>query len=285
MMRQTPGGLGVWDGIKFTHEYSRLADVVIVLNALPSRILGLHRKGGLWLMSQEPPHDFYRWQTEYFPFFDQVVSFWPPNEFPGINIVNYQTSLPWHVNRSYDELCSLGPFDLDKQDAVSWITSNLNTRPGHSLRLEFMQFLHDRNFSFDLFGRGFVPIEDKFDGIAPYKYSIAVENYACNDYWTEKIADCYLSWTMPIYYGCSNILEYFPERSMLRIDPRHPEVALRKIEEAVSGNLWNECIPFIAEARQLILDKYQFFPAIAERIKTAGLARAPRKISSVKKIR
>ena len=30
---------------------------------------------------------------------------------------------------------------------------------------------------------------------------------------SEKIADCFLAWTMPIYYGCPRIAEYFPAES------------------------------------------------------------------------
>ena len=38
-------------------------------------------------------------------------------------------------------------------------------------------------------------IENKKDAIDPYAYSIALENKAMNNYWTEKIADVYLGYT------------------------------------------------------------------------------------------
>ena len=41
----------------------------------------------------------------------------------------------------------------------------------------------------------------------PYAYSIAIENIAMNNYWTEKIADV-LGYTCPIYHGCSNIQDF-----------------------------------------------------------------------------
>jgi Glycosyltransferase family 10 (fucosyltransferase). len=105
-----------------------------------------------------------------------------------------------------------------------------------------------------------MPIEDKYDGIHPYKYSIAIENYQCNDYWTEKITDCFLSRTMPIYWGASNISKYFPEKSMIRIDPSDPGSALRKINDALDADLYSKNFDYIEEARELILEKYQFFP-------------------------
>jgi hypothetical protein len=78
---------------------------------------------------------------------------------------------------------------------------------------------------------------------------------------------------MPIYYGCQNITEYFPEESMIRIDPRIPEEALLTIQDALDRNKWKTNLSFIAEARELILNKYQFFPSIVEKIKERSLGR------------
>jgi hypothetical protein len=285
LMRQTPQGKGIWDGIKFISGNSMTADVVVVLNSTPVDFFGFYRKGGKWLMSQEPPHESYRWQTRGYRYFDKLFTFWMPSEFPESNIINEQTCLPWHVNRSYDELIALRSDALVKQDKISWITSNLNSRPGHELRLGFMDFLRKQGFQFDLFGRGFDPIVDKFDGLAPYKYSIAIENYSCNDYWTEKIADCFLSWSMPIYFGCSNITRYFPRDSMILVDPRDPAGALQIIQDAIDGNLWQKRLSQIEEARNLILNKYQFFPAIAKRIRGCEVGAAGRTFSIIKKVR
>ncbi len=283
MMRQTPGGKGKWEGVTFVNGNSCFADVVVVLNSFPKNIFGFYREGGKWLMSQEPPHESYRWQMKAYPFFDKIFTFWRSEDLADKNIVNTQTSLPWHVNKTYDELMSLNYESLNKRNQASWITSNLNIRPGHELRLTFMDFLQRENFNFDLFGRGFKPIDDKFDGIAPYKYSIAIENFVCNDYWTEKIADCFLSWTMPIYYGCKNITKYFPEQSMILIDPRRPAYSLQKIKEEIANGAWENRIKLISESRQLILNRYQFFPAIVEKINFYKIRKSSRKLSVILK--
>ncbi len=271
--RQTPGGKGFWGDIEFTDKGTYRCDVLIALNAINKNIFTFCRKGGRWVMSQEPPHPFYLWQTKGYKYFDRVYTFWDKKKFPRYNIINTQTALPWHIGKSYDELIGLDADHLpQKKDEVSWVTSNLNNRPGHALRLGFMDYLSDHQFPFHLFGRGFNPIDDKFDAIAPYKYSLAIENFSCNDYWTEKIADCFLSWAMPVYYGCSNITDYFPRQSMISIDPAKPAEALLLIREAINNNAWQKNLSYIKEARELILNKYQFFPSVAEKIKQAGLA-------------
>ena len=136
----------------------------------------------------------------------------------------------------------------------------------HQNRLSFLNSIEGK-LEFDLWGRGLNPIEDKWQGIAPYKYSIAIENHRCNYYWTEKIADCFLSWTMPIYYGCKNILKYFPQESMIFIDIAKPHKALESIDKAISDNTWEKNVAAIAHARKMIINEYQFFPLMSYYIK------------------
>jgi hypothetical protein len=40
-------------------------------------------------------------------------------------------------------------------------------------------------------------------------YHIAIENEFLKNWFTEKIVDCFLTRTIPIYIGCENIGEYF----------------------------------------------------------------------------
>ena len=61
----------------------------------------------------------------------------------------------------------------------------------------------------DFFGFGIKDLKNKKDAIDPYLFSIAIENSKHDNYWTEKIADVFLGNTMPIYYGCNNIYDFF----------------------------------------------------------------------------
>ncbi|WP_258104022.1 glycosyltransferase family 10 domain-containing protein [Marinoscillum sp. MHG1-6] len=262
--RQSPNGEGKWGDVQFIDGFDSNADYLIVFNAPNRNMFGNFVKGGKWILSQESPIPYYDWHKESYQYFDKIFGFWREDEVPGI--IHAQTSLPWHIDLNYDELKSLSRGALNKTKNVSWITSSATSKPGHKLRITFKDYLEGIGFDFDLYGRGFTPINNKFDALRDYRYSLAIENYQVNDYWTEKFADCVLSWSMPIYYGCKNILKYFPEKSMLMIDPDNPELAVRKINEAIEGNLWENSLDYIEEARELILDKYQLFPNIASRI-------------------
>jgi len=40
-------------------------------------------------------------------------------------------------------------------------------------------------------------------------FHVAIENTSIKDYFSEKILDCFQSRTVPIYWGCRNIMDYF----------------------------------------------------------------------------
>ena len=61
----------------------------------------------------------------------------------------------------------------------------------------------------DHFGRGYNPIKNKEDGLKDYCFSFAMENATYSNMFTEKITDCFMTGTIPIYYGISNIGDYF----------------------------------------------------------------------------
>jgi hypothetical protein len=113
-----------------------------------------------------------------------------------------------------------------------------------------------------LFGRGVNPVSDKWEAIAPFKYHLVLENSAVPDYWSEKLADCYLGFAYPIYWGCPNILDYFSPQSLTSIDLNYPDAAIDKIQEIINSPLWQSSLPNILTARQLVLDEYNTFDVI-----------------------
>lgn len=99
-----------------------------------------------------------------------------------------------------------------KQQLVSAISSNKRMLPGHVKRLEFIDRIKDR---VDLFGRGIREIPSKLSALKDYHFSVVIENDVSTNYFTEKITDCFLTGTIPIYYGCPNIGEFFDTNGIL----------------------------------------------------------------------
>ena len=268
LLRQTPGGSGRWGDVQFTEDPVRECDYLIALNPPPQRIKVKARRA--WLITQEPPVEEYYWHRAAFQYFDRVFT---PHPVLDENVELSQGYLPWHIGKSYDELKALSP-DADKAHRVSTVTSSAYSRPGHRARYDLIQHLRDTDLDLELFGKGIRFVEDKYDGIAPFRYSIAIENSFYPSYWTEKITDCLLSWTMPVYSGAPDIDEYIDPAAYIAIDPHDYEGSYRRMKAAIEADEWHQRLDAIAEARRKLLDELQFFPAMVERI-AAAEANAP----------
>jgi len=103
-------------------------------------------------------------------------------------------------------------FYVDKSKNVSFITSNKNMTYGHRFRNECVSVLQNNNSEIDLYGVGYNEIKGKIDALKEYKFSIVMENGVHKNYFTEKILDCFLTGTIPIYWGCPNIDDFFDIR-------------------------------------------------------------------------
>lgn len=262
LLRQTSNRSGLWDGVTFTLDPVDQCDFVIVCNRVTAAATVYCPPEHIWQITQEPPVPEYIWHQRGFPKFHRVYT--QNTFFKGEKFIYSPPALPWHIDRDYDFLKQVPP--PDKSGFLSWITSSGTARKGHRDRITFLNQLQ-KQVEFDLWGRGFTPLPDKWDGLSPYRYSLAVENHRGRYYWSEKLTDCFLSWTMPIYYGCVNITDYFPPESMIQIDIRHPREAIEIIREAIHSDLWLRRRDAIAHARELILDQYQFFPFMVSQIR------------------
>lgn len=99
-----------------------------------------------------------------------------------------------------------------KTRLISAISSNKRMVPGHDTRLKFINAIKDR---VDLYGRGFQDIPTKLEGLKDYMFSVAIENVVTQNGFSEKIQDCFLTGTIPIYYGCPNIGEFYDLNGIL----------------------------------------------------------------------
>jgi hypothetical protein len=272
--RQTPCAAGIWNGAQFILNAaldpggSAAADWWVVYDDLPQEASAEVTRGQTILVTPEPPA-LKRCSEEFAAQFDWVIT--SDRELQHPRKVYMQQGLPWHVGRrqsagknlgfskSYDELTAAQP--PKGQGLVSVIASDKAHTPGHRARRDFVRLL-EKHFGKRLavFGWGGREIEDKWDGIAPFRYHIAIENSATPDYWTEKLADAYLAGAFPIYYGCPNIGDYFPKSSMARIDIHEPAQAIETIERVLHEDCFNA--QKIAEARDLVLHYYSLFPLL-----------------------
>jgi hypothetical protein len=139
----------------------------------------------------------------------------------------------------------------DKKNIMSIMVSQKNMAPGHKYRHILVQHILQYNLPIDIYGRG-CPIYDNFNegdipkinknerasqdlffrlktqnkdkrikGVfeetepyATYNFHICIENFSTSEYFSEKIINTLFYKTTPVYWGCKNIENYFPNMSI-----------------------------------------------------------------------
>jgi len=106
---------------------------------------------------------------------------------------------------------------------VSFICGTKNYLPGHNLRHEVYERLSEiKNLSIKAYFTfpagtpgGCKPKDDIF---STSQFSIVIENHRNENYFTEKLIDCLVAETIPLYWGCSNIDEYFDKQGIIKFN-------------------------------------------------------------------
>ena len=179
--------------------------------------------------------------------------------FVGYQPAPPSAGIPYTFSQDYDSL-SKSSAGAKKPKLLSVITSNKAFTRGHLDRIKFVEKLKEHyGDQIDIFGRGFRSFDDKWDVLQPYKYHIAIENSSEPYYWTEKISDCYLTDTFPIYHGCTNLSDYFKREAFEPIDIRQPERAIAIIDHVLATNRYEQSVNVLEEMKQLVLNEYNMF--------------------------
>jgi hypothetical protein len=103
----------------------------------------------------------------------------------------------------------------------------------------------------DFFGREFAPVEDKLYAIGPYKYHIAIENCSLENYWTEKLTDAWIAWSLPIYCGDPTIIDQVPDPLGIEvINAADTESSVRRIESILNEDIYESRYEAIKKCRE-----------------------------------
>ena len=267
----TPGGAGSWNGVHYAPAAQMPdPDYVLVLNMPQDTISVTCPPERLWFACGEPPTPAHlplhlgQGEGTVVLTCSLALAANPPAAIRRTFIATPPMLRSWHVHRSFDQLSDDERPDTaapPKTAILSWVTSAQSLLPGHRRRLEFLEALR-RRVPFDLFGRGFHPIADKWDGIAPYRYSIAFENSMAPWYFSEKVMDCFVAQTMPIYFGTPRLGDFFPAGSFIQLDANDPAV-FDRILDIIASDRWVAAQAPLREARRLVLRRYNVFARLA----------------------
>ena len=134
--------------------------------------------------------------------------------------------------------------DKTKKFEVTHLRGNLLKTYGQSLRHELLnrqnEIIVPKNF-YDVYGDRH-NIEDARLGkeklFGNSMFGVAIENTQHNGYFTEKILDCFLQKTIPIYWGCSDITDVFNPEGIIIFTS--VDDAIRKMNKLNEEYYWSK---------------------------------------------
>ena len=127
-----------------------------------------------------------------------------------------------------------------KQPRISCLTGSKELTPAHSyrkmlyanqLRIPFPITWYRSSKGEQLPAHQHNPFvyDDKTVLFIDYQFSVAIENSRQTHYFTEKLLDCLVTKTIPIYYGCPNIFEYFDTRGWIILETTNIDEFVYKV--------------------------------------------------------
>lgn len=118
-----------------------------------------------------------------------------------------------------------------KKKWVSCLTGMKQLTPAHAYRkmlynsqlslniaLPITWFRSSKGNVLPAFGNNPLIGDSKDPLFVDYQFSVVIENCRLNNYFTEKLVDCLITKTIPIYYGCPNISNWFDTRGWIILE-------------------------------------------------------------------
>lgn len=276
-VRQTPNFSGCWGNYQFfINEDIDFCDAWVVCEGLPQASETTHCPQANTIFISSESYQIWRYDQRFISQFNHVITCQRELQKLSPHVHYSLQGHGWHIGlyqdnpkgfgfaKSYDDLIAMS--NIPKTKLLSIISSNKQDTLGHRQRYHFALALKAAlGDQADIFGRGINDFRDKWEVLAPYKYSIAIENCSSADYVTEKLNDCFLAHSFPFYYGAPNVADYFSAASYETIDINDFAGSLQKIQTIITNpQHYQDHLAAVRAAKLKYLNHYQLFPLLAQ---------------------
>jgi hypothetical protein len=194
----------------YTHAILLNCPIVRDISVPPERVLGLAFE----------PIPYLRLSYDFIRFADKCIGlYYIGHKHPNLtsSLFKEHHGYMWHTAHPPKQLIK------NSNNKISIIVSKKMQAPGNAYRHKLATFILINNLPIDVWGNGTAPhstrfpnhqnIKGPFNEKEPYEsysLSICIENYQHPHYFSEKISNCLICNTTPIYLGCVEIDTYFP---------------------------------------------------------------------------
>ena len=268
------GNVFDWEGrIRFTCDPAEADyDWLCVYDEIPGRwpelrhgAMPLRCPPGQTILATQEPVSVKSYNEAYTGQFAYLLTNRPREAERHPGYVRGEGYMVWYTGRSFaEEAARRMPSPEEKTKGVSAVCSAKKMRhTNHIDRFRMVGAIVESVPGVDWFGKGVRPLRRKFEALDPYKYSIAGENHVAPGHWTEKLADPIVCGCLAFYAGDPSVSRTLPEGSFVPIPVDDPAAAVKIVREAVEAGEWERRRGAIAEARRLLLEKYNLFAQLA----------------------
>jgi len=136
--------------------------------------------------------------------------------------------------------CWIKPEDqqiYEKNKLISIIASNKRMTHGQRLRHDIIR---QHKGKMDIYGRAYNYVDYKLDALKEYMFSVTIENANADYYFTEKLIDCFMTGTVPIYFGPPSIGNFFNVKGMILFEEDFDI-------DSISADVYESMKPYIKE--------------------------------------
>ena len=211
----------------------------------------------------------------------------------------------WWISYDYDTLMAL-KCPKKTKDLISISTYHeYPGKPTYGHRIRFLEEYSKKSKNIDIYGRQEKSFrsnhlfKDTYRGVAgigedvmdtsigehligkdieiSYRYALDfdigqnITGLPTRNYFSERFYDSLLLWTMPLYFGSDNVHDFVPKNSFVYVDISGSIVQVNaEVDKAIAvvqSDFREQHIQDMAEARDLLLNKYQLWPFIYDKIK------------------
>jgi hypothetical protein len=133
---------------------------------------------------------------------------------------------------------------IPKSLMVSMLTSNKLQTPLHRRRYLWALWLESTKLNVDVYRQHWRTNAriSTYDTLRDYRYSIVIENFIDDRYFTEKLLNCFATGTVPIYLGARNLDHFFDPGGFISFNGWRD---LRRIIPSLSENDYLSRLPAI----------------------------------------
>lgn len=149
-----------------------------------------------------------------------------------------------------------------KRFNISSLFGGKNYTNGHKLRHKIYENIENININKKLFlsshYRGNLKKKENVNIIGDDKivcfeksmYHLCIENSKQINYFTEKLMDCFMTETIPVYWGCPNITEYFDENGIIILNTDDPDEIINIINNLKESD-YKKKIKYIKKNKEI----------------------------------